>query len=91
MEDFGAGDVGEVGEVEDFGEAGEVGSQPPDRAGDTYVKDYGGGEDGEVWSEAPGGARRVATCAHRVVSCGCEDPHVRQAEPFGESSVSNYV
>ena len=94
MEDFG---VGEVGEVEDFGEAGEVGSQPPDRAGDTYVKDYGGGEAGEVgevgevWSEPPGGARRVATCAHRVVSCGCEDPHVRQAKPCGGSSVSNYV
>ena len=49
------------------------------------------GEVGEVGSQPPGGARRVATCAHRVVSCGCEDPHVRQAEPFGGSSVSNYV
>ena len=45
MVDVGAG---EVGEVEDFGEAGEVGSQPPDRAGDTYVKDYGADEVGEV-------------------------------------------
>ena len=61
----------------------------------TYVKDFGEvgevGEAGEVWSEPPGGARRVATCAHRVVSRGCEDPHVRQAKPCGGSSVSNYV
>ena len=57
----------------------------------TYVKDYGAGEVGEVGSQSPGGARRVATCAHRVVSRCCEDPHVRQAEPFGGSSVSNYV
>ena len=55
------------------------------------MKDYGAGEVGEVGSEPPGGARRVATCAHRVVSRRCEDPHVRQAEPCGGSSVSNYV
>ena len=49
------------------------------------------GEVGDVGSQPPGGARRVATCAHRVVSRCCEDPHVRQAEPFGGNSVSNYI
>ena len=50
------------------------------------MEDFGAGEVGEVGevgSEPPGGARRVATCAHRVVSRRCEDPHVRQAKPCG--------